>query len=471
MLSFKSFLQLEESIQYHIGKGGFSKILQQKPELKPLLDILEQDANKLYLKYENKTIGNIITFKIITSKDFDVITHIFNKILHLVTDVNIKRGQQINFKYKNTKIILYSSGGRLQNVHDESGNSLKQSTPKTEQQESALVYALNQHVYPSDEEINNNIGFNFDIKWLSHFKKAYNLIINMLGIGTYHYYRDSDKKKLAILNRMTSSKYLPDLKDNWNPSDIWAIKINSNEIVSSRLNAVLDLFDKQQATIYDLNLELDKLFNEKLLLGISIKKIESGNGNIKQINITPDYTDSIKFKSIIPGSKFTYNPAISYIDLNCLFSVMGDDIKYQFRIAPRASSGDLSLYVQGAVYPQTGRWDGAVSKLLINKLTENRISQFKTKITQGTFDTSVEKALDFIDDISFTKWVRNNSSTFINISKLNISINEYEIKRALCLLYFVYEIDGLNDINSSFKSLFLSSTKMNDFSSIHYKVS
>jgi hypothetical protein len=470
MLAFKSYLKLEESTQYHIGKGGFSKILKTKPKLKPLFDILELDASKLHFKLEGGVVKDVITFKIITNKDFSIIQQIYNTIAHLVTDARIKQGQQIDFKFGDTKIIMYSSGGRLQNVYDESGASLKQTAPNTSQQESALVFALNQHTYPTQEEINSVTNFSFNSIWHSSFVKSYNLIINNLGIGSYHYYRDFDKKKPAFLNKMTSPKYLPDSKDNWNPSDIWAVQVNSADIVSSRIMDVLHKFDNKQATIYDLNLEIEKLFEERLLIGLSIKKIEHGNGSMKTVKVTPEYTESVRFESPIPGAKFTYNPALSYIDINCLYNILGDDLKYQFRIAPRASSGDLNMYMQGAVYPQKSNWDGSVSKILLNSKTENKIMKFKLEVDTNVYGTSLEQAFKVIPDINFISWVKGNDSRFISISDLDKTITEYEVKRALCLLHFVYEIEQLK-LDTTFKSLFLSSTKMNDFSSIHYKVS
>ena len=36
--------------------------------------------------------------------------------------------------------------------------------------------------------------------------------------------RDSNPKKPKFLNQLTDESILPDKKDNWNPSDIWAVK-------------------------------------------------------------------------------------------------------------------------------------------------------------------------------------------------------------------------------------------------------
>jgi hypothetical protein len=476
MLTFKDFRnrlnQLDEGTEYHLGQSGFIKLLEKNPNFKPLVDALETVSSQLHLQVKDDTLSNVITFKVLTGKDFTKIESIFNKVIHIVSDVKVKHGVQIDFKYEGVKFVLYSSGGRLTNVFDEQGNKLKDSAPKTEQQEDAVTFALNQHSLPTEDEINKKIGFKFDSKWHHSFARTYNLITNQLGIGQYTFYRDSSKNKPAILNKMMTSKYLPDSKDNWNPSDVWAIHNGKEQEVTSRIQEVLSLFDKKQATIYDLNFELEKLFIEKLLIGISLKKIEKGAGSIKPVKVTEHYVSSVKFVNPISESKFKYDTTLSYIDLNCEFNVLNDPINYQFRIAPRASSGDLNLYIQGAIFPQKGKWDGSVSKILLNASTENKIADFKQTAEALEVGNTVQQGLAVLGDENFTNWVNKGSSVFLSsITGIDDELKDtYTIKRALCLLNFVYELEQLN-IPDIFRKMFLSSTKMNDFSSIHFKVS
>jgi hypothetical protein len=75
------------------------------------------------LLVKDDTLSNVITFKVLTGKDFTKIESIFNKVIHIVSDVKVKHGVQIEFKYEGVKFVLYSSGGRLTNVFDEQGNS------------------------------------------------------------------------------------------------------------------------------------------------------------------------------------------------------------------------------------------------------------------------------------------------------------------------------------------------------------
>ena len=475
MLTFKDFRnrlnQLDEGTEYYLGQSGFIKLLEKNPKFKPLVDALESVSSQLHLHVVNKKLSNVITLKVLTGKDFTKIESIFNKVIHIVSDVKVEHGVQIEFKYENVTFILYSSGGRLTNVIDEKGNKLKDSAPLPAQHESAATFALNSHSMPTEDEINKKIGFKFDSKWHHSFARTYDLVTNQLGIGQYTFYRDSSKNKPAILNKMMTAKYLPDKKDNWNPSDVWAIHNGKEEEVTSRIQTVLSLFDKKQATIYDLNLELEKLFTEKLLMGISLKKIEKGTGSIKSVKVSTAYTDSVKFISPITESKFKFKSLLSYIDLNCKFSVLNDPINYQFRIAPRASSGDLNLYIQGAPMPFS-TWDGSASKDMLNVVTENRIAGFKKIVQTLEVGNTVQQGLVALGDENFTNWVNKGSSVFLSsITGIDDELKDtYTIKRALCLLNFVYELEQLN-IPDIFRKMFLSSTKMNDFSSIHFKVS
>jgi hypothetical protein len=208
------------------------------------------------------------------------------------------------------------------------------------------------------------------------------------------------------------------------------------------------------------------------LIGISLKKIEKGNGSIKAVKVTTDYVDSVKFINPISESKFKYDTSLSYIDLNCEFSVLADPINYQFRIAPRAASGDLNLYIQGAIFPQKGKWDGSVSKILLNTSTENKIADFKKTVEGLDVSATVQQGLALIGNEKFSNWVNKGSSIFLeSITGIDNELKDsYTVKRALCLLNFVYELEQLN-VSDIFRKMFLSSTKMNDFSSIHYKVS
>merc|ERR1711991_996437 len=82
-------------------------------------------------------------------------------------------------------------------------------------------------------KINKEIGFPFGKDWYSSFTKSFDAftkkIILQKNLKDYEFYRDSDPKKLKMLNQITDPEILPSSKDNWNPSDVWAVKIEGKD--------------------------------------------------------------------------------------------------------------------------------------------------------------------------------------------------------------------------------------------------
>ena len=60
-------------------------------------------------------------------------------------------------------------------------------------------------------KINKKIGFQFGKDWYSSFTKSFDAftkkIISKKNLKDYEFYRDSDKKKLEMLNQITNPEY------------------------------------------------------------------------------------------------------------------------------------------------------------------------------------------------------------------------------------------------------------------------
>ena len=70
----------------------------------------------------------------------------------------------------------------------------------------------------------------------------------------------------------------------------------------------------------------------------------------------------------------------------------------------------------------------------------------------------------------FARYIKANKFKFVTVSGINDKMSEYEVKRAVVLLYYIYSLETATDPSAVYKSMYLAAKKMNAFSSVHYKV-
>ena len=58
----------------------------------------------------------------------------------------------------------------------------------------------------------------------------------------------------------------------------------------------------------------------------------------------------------------------------------------------------------------------------------------------------------------------------VKVSGLEDKLSDYEIKRGIVLLYYIYKFETTSNKQRTFKSFYLAAKKLNEFSSIHFKV-
>ena len=97
-----------------------------------------------------------------------------------------------------------------------------------------------------------------------------------------------------------------------------------------------------------------------------------------------------------------------------------------------------------------------------------------TKEKYGKSKTIFE-ALDFLVKSKKYKglqtWVNNGSNKFLKISNLDKKADDKDIRRGLLNLNYAYLIDTYKDQKELYKKFYLAAKKVNEFSSIHYKIS
>jgi hypothetical protein len=460
--------------KYFQGDSGFKVLVGKNAALKTVLPKLKDYKMYLYLETDDGTLTGIPRLKLI-SEDIKVFQSIY-KILSSEKTLKStleKPNNQALFEASSFKFRLYKSGGRLTNVIDNDGNMVGNKTPSPQQGEDGTRYCLEfgSKAFPSKEAINKAVGFEFDKSWHSNFEKTYNAILTVIPkaqLSSYDFYRDSNKKKLDVLNKITDESILPDSKDNWNPADIWAVKKTTSAKLQTEGSVLYTKLKEKKLGIEDLNKWVETKFKSKDLIGISLKKVDGPKGNIVLVKVDSSLDKNIVYESV--SEKFKYNTLNSYVDFLLKIKVYKDTTLYRFRFRPRAASGQLKTYGEGQAQ-DAKTFDGAISSDLVNTLFPKiqgwiKYCETDLKTMKTVYDTCVSQTLDK----DFAKFIQANKYTLVQVEGMDEKIADpYKIRRACVLLYYIWHMEKV-DKKKAFKEMYMAAKKMNSFSSIHYKV-
>jgi len=465
------------SKQYFQGKAGFNMLVAKKPALKTIIAKFAPYSNLMYLETDDGIIPTgTPLIKIIDEKGFASVVSVAESVK--TAKVTDQKGNKYLVTVGADKFFLYKSGGRLQNVIDEEGNATAAKTPSTAQQEDGtrfcLEYVANNGKFPAKDLINKAIKFEFGKDWHDSFEKTINAVLTVIpktSMSQYDFYRDSNPKKPDFLNQITDAKVLPDSKDNWNPSDIWAVKKSSAVKLTMDVAALHTKLLAKKAGIEDLNKFVEQKFNSKEIIGISLKKVAGAKATISKIEVDAKYINSIEYDS--PAKKFEYKVSNSYFDFLLKMKVFKETITYRFRFRPRGASGELNTYGEGQ--PETAKvWDGAISRDMLNTLFPTMLTVIsdmkkapKVASSAGSQINSMAKTKIYE---GFAKYVKANNFKFVNVSGLHDKMTDYEVRRAVVLLYYIYALETDISAADTYKRMYLAAKKMNAFSSVHYKV-
>ena len=456
--------------QYYQGDFGFKTILKRYPTFKSFVRVLKKDKSNLYLETNDGVMSNIPLVKTIADPKE------FNRVLAILTKV---KGAKFNIKTRDNIVDVtmgnltwryYRSGGRLQNVFDEKGNARTASKPTIPQQEDGVRYLLESAKLQSKMNINKAVGFNFGSDWHDSFERSFEgiskEIMNPTTMKSYNFYRDSNPKKPKFLNQLTDESILPDKKDNWNPSDIWAVKRSSENKLAKEVDKLYKDVSKDN-DIEKLNDYIFKKFKSKEIIGISLKQVTAPKATVQKIQTDAKYMNSLRYDGII--KKFEFDCGNSYFDILFKMKVFKKTVEYRFRFRPRGASGQVKTYGEGQPVEQK-TFDGAISSDVVdNQFRDTRT--FETNIlkvkTKGNVLSTIKTA-NFNED--FVDFVVDDKFKLVKVSGTEDKLSDYEIKRAIVLLYYIYKFETSNNKQRLFKTFYLAAKKLNEFSSIHFKV-
>lgn len=462
---------------YHQGQYGFTTLNKKYNKFIPSFGkVLKPYSSILYLETEdNKLNLSTPTIKVVSPNpsSFSLIEKVMRTI----------KGFKISIKEPNNKVLfeqvgqplrfmLYKSGGRLQNVFDEDGNALTAKKPTTDQQEDAVRFILESANLPSKAEINKAIRFDFDKDWHSSFEKTFEgikkEILSISDMKKYEFYRDSNKNKLDFLNKITDPTILPDSKDNWNPSDIWAVKKTEKGRLQTSVNKLYTELKAEKKTIEDLNKFIELELKKKNLIGISLKQITTPRATVKKIVVDKKLMNAMDYQGIF--QKYKYFCSNSYFDILFKMKVLKDTVNYRFRFRPRAASGQVKTYGEGQPITQK-TFDGAISSDIIN-MKFPKVREFTNFVNDNlkTESTVYKTITKQTYDKKFSDFIEKGKFNYITIDELTRKLGVYEVKRSVVLLYYIYHFETYSDKKELFKSFYLAAKKMNQFSSQHWKV-
>ena len=456
--------------QYYQGDFGFKTILKRYPNFKSFVSVLKKDKSNLYLETNDGIMSNIPLVKTIADPKE------FNRVLEVLTKV---KNAKFNIKTRDNIVDVsmgpltwryYRSGGRLQNVFDEKGNAKTASKPTISQQEDGVRYLLESAKLQSKQNINKAIGFSFGEDWHNSFERSFkgisDKIMNPSTMKQYNFYRDSDSKKPIFLNQLTDEQILPDKKDNWNPSDLWAVKKASESKLKVEVDKLYKAVSKDN-DIEKLNDFIFKKFKAKEIIGISLKQVTKPMATIQKVQTDAKYMNSLRYDGII--EKFKFDCGNSYFDILLKMKVFKKTVEYRFRFRPRGASGQVKTYGEGQPVEQK-TFDGAISSDVVDKeFKDTRTFEgLALKLKTKTNVISTLKTSNLNKD--FVEFVEKDKFKLVKVSGLEDKLSDYEIKRGIVLLYYVYKFEISTNKQRLFKSFYLAAKKLNEFSSIHFKV-
>ena len=450
---FKTFVEKEERFSINESSAPWMGVehlpRNTDKDLKDFLTLLlKYDQEHVYLKTKHKY--NSLKSKLqIKITDPTIMAQ-------LGTDPRLK-------KYKLTKnsqgfvtkdivnVELYASAGlrgsgRLNKIGDKKNN------PTNDQQESGTIYFFEAKMSgkpdPVVQEISKHVGFDFDAEWYHNFKEQWEAFYNNIGIiRGAKIYLDSGKNDSNILIETAKKLGLKDSKDNWNPADIWIMTLSKSQIKAQT---------KDMVNLAEFNGWLKEKFTRKEIIGVSLKKVaKNKKGKFSIVNENTDFPEvDLSVKRVL----FTAFGATNFI-----FETKGSIDGFNIRVGAKAKKAktvsDINIFSEGRMAGSTVQL-GAVSAKIVRAEAEKigfRITADKPKIFADP--------LKYIEE-TIPKILKHPEVQYIDKP---IPADEVEQKMAAYLTYFMHMY--LSFSSDQLRSFYFSAAKMNDFSSIHCKLS
>ena len=303
-------------------------------------------------------------------------------------------------------------------------------------------------------------------EWKEGSQKGANEIYKEVGPGKYVFVRGdkliddgSIKKAFGRVKGQTNLSS----EDKWNPADIWMIKAGERRKIKKHLDG--------ENTIDCLNNALLQRFNDKSLIGISLKKIE-GDARMDIKNNQSAAVRKANEKAKFVKYDLTF---LSSMDVY-LYYGPGTFEKFQARNFGGSSKGDWKLELKGKSAAQ-GKIQGTVLIELLRNAGFANISQFKiptwaesapgasaaqTKITNEIYDLLKKHNADKFDKAP--KAEANNKA------QIALQDKSWRYSKLAGLRFLDWLKHTCSDKDMAMKEIYLYASSQSDKSSVYYKL-
>jgi len=318
-----------------------------------------------------------------------------------------------------------------------------QGTPTTEQQETGTIKFLEfkqqNNKYPTMNQINDIVGFVFDEAWYKSFTNHANAITKAIKLTKkFKIELDSDRSSIGadIFNMLKKNHAFKGLKDNWNPADIWIYE-------GTKKSKIITALDSAKSLV-DFNIVIKELFDKGLLYGVSLKKAVKPT-TAKVIDTSNVKPFDLKFAPSV------YDTSNTYWDIKTSGYPKGFMIRARAKAAAITKISDIKIYFEGKIDKST-EFLGAIAAPLIKTTGSDTVA----------FEVTVANVLELSKELS-----KLGHMKFKNIDKLD-TLEYNRLVYVYVMMRYAITIYKAGDDN--LKKLAMAGYKLNDYSSIHYKV-
>lgn len=299
-------------------------------------------------------------------------------------------------------------------------------------------------------------------EWKEGSQKGANEIFEKVGGTGYKFVRgDSLLDDGAIKKAFGRVKGQTNLssEDKWNPADIWMVKESEISEIKKHLDG--------ENTIDCLNNALLQRFNDKSLIGISLKKIE-GAAKMDVKNNQPAAVRKANEKAKFVKYDLTFTSSMDVY----LYYGSGTFEKFQARNFGGSSKGDWKLELKGKSAAQ-GKIQGAVVIELLKNAGFRNISQFNIP-TWAESDPNASKSKDITTEI-YDLLKKHNAKGMTGTEKNNkadiaTQDKSWRYSKLAGLRFLDWLKHTCSDKDMAMKEIYLYASSQSDKSSVYYKL-